>query len=1368
MPTEPRPDLDQPCRLVWHVRLPEATAPVRIGVAVQAHATLAHLRVALREAFPASARHTAVVVAGRRLDDSALLGHPPLLDGATLNLGDGAVPGARPTPLLSAHVVGGPDTGAVVDLPPGEHRIGRATEASIRLTDADVSRVHAVLRVQGPEVTVRDLGSSNGTRVEGVPVDVAPRTVPVGARLRVGGSTLVLRTADAVPAVVRADGRGHLLVNRPPAVATTHPTRTVAMPTPPNDPPPARLPLLAMALPAVLAGVLAAVLRSPTMLLFGLTSPLLVLGQWVADRRGRRKERRTAHAEYQRDRAQAEVDLADALATEAAWRLADEPDPAQLLGTARQPGARLWANDARRDGLRARVGLGVVEAHTTTTGTPDPVCRLGPVPVTVDLGVPGGVGLAGPRERVLGLAHALVGRLAVRYSPADLRIRVVHRSEDGRHWDWVGALPHAGTDDARDRIPTPSTPDSVDIPAAQRDWAGPRTLVIVDRAAEWRTDPALGRLLANGHRHGCAVLALDATPAHLPVEARTVVDLSEPTAYLRVAGHEPVEIDPDSVGPTWSGQVAQALAPLRDPAAALDLDSGPAPSDVSLLRLLRLDCPTTELLARRWRERPRSTALPLGVDGHGPVLVDLAADGPHALVGGTTGSGKSELLVSLVAGLAVLNRPDELVFVLVDYKGGAAFEGTRLLPHVVGLVTDLDAALTERALVSLGAELRRRERLLADHGAADLAAYQRSRGPAAPPVPRLVVVVDEFRALAQDLPDFVDGLVRIAALGRSLGLHVVVATQRPAGVVTADMRANLGLRIALRVRDGVDSLDVIDTVDAAGLPAASPGRAYLRTPDRGPTQLQTARVTGRTAAPTPVRITDIDGVPVVRRATGPTDLARLVAAAVDATRELGIEPIPSPWLSPLPDRLDAADLVATSGEAVLGLADDPAAQRQLPLTWSPRRDGALAVVGRPKSGRSSALRAVALALARAFSPTAVHLYAVHLGGLDGLPSLAHLGGVVRGDEPADVERLLALLAEPTAGPSDHAVQVLLVDDWERCHAALLAARRPTTSDALTALARAGPAGVVVVAAGDRSVFGGAGAAAFPGSIVLLPADPLDLALSGIPPRALPRDPPPGRAVDTRSGLIVQMAQPDLVAPQGDPWSPQGGRVHAAPLPRPLRPLPTDVDAADLHPTTTIPLPIAVGGPDLGPCGLDPSAGDRRVAVLGEPVTGRTTTLLTLAHVLTATGRPVALVTTDGGPHPPGTSVVHPSDADALVRLRRAHPALAVLVEDLPGLDEGPLAPVLAEIERILDEDDGMLVVAGSARRILESGLGLLARVARHGCGLLLGPGQPGDERALARAGIPACGTHRGRAVLVRRGRATAVQVARVRDPQSGG
>ncbi|MCH4209161.1 FtsK/SpoIIIE domain-containing protein [Bifidobacterium sp.] len=203
----------------------------------------------------------------------------------------------------------------------------------------------------------------------------------------------------------------------------------------------------------------------------------------------------------------------------------------------------------------------------------------------------------------------------------------------------------------------------------------------------------------------------------------------------------------------------------------------------------------------------------------GPFAIDLERQGPHALVAGTTGSGKSVLLQSWCLALALANPPDRVQFVFLDFKGGSAFARLEALPHVVGSVCDLDLNHAVRALLAVENELSRRERLVASHRAGDITGLRER--PAS-----LVIVVDEFHALSGQLPDYVGRLSRIASLGRSLGMHVIACTQNPLGQVSADMKANMSLNICLRVRDGLQSHELLGSAKAAAISPELPGIAY--------------------------------------------------------------------------------------------------------------------------------------------------------------------------------------------------------------------------------------------------------------------------------------------------------------------------------------------------------------------------------------------------------------------------------------------------------------------------------------------------------------------------------------------------------------
>ena len=317
-----------------------------------------------------------------------------------------------------------------------------------------------------------------------------------------------------------------------------------------------------------------------------------------------------------------------------------------------------------------------------------------------------------------------------------------------------------------------------------------------------------------------------------------------------------------------------------------------------------------------------SLASPIGVGAAGPVIVDLVRDGPHAVVGGTTGSGKSEFLISWILSIASRYPPESVTFMLVDFKGGASFAGVTGLPHAVGMISDLDERAATRALSSLEAEVRFRERTIAAAGVRSIEEL-----PAAVELPRLVIVVDEFASLVAGFPDLHALFSDLAARGRSLGMHLVLCTQRPAGVVRDAVLANSGLRLSLRVNNRADSQAVIGTDDAAALPATAKGRALVA-------------VWGETPIAVQVPLATLED-------------ARAIAAAYPDS------PTPRrPWRDPLPPLIPLAGL-SVPGAIPLGLADHPDEQDQPVAAWDPARDGHLLVVGATRSGKSTLLRTVA-------------------------------------------------------------------------------------------------------------------------------------------------------------------------------------------------------------------------------------------------------------------------------------------------------------------------------------------------------------------------------------------------------------------------
>ena len=832
-------------------------------------------------------------------------------------------------------VAGGLRAGRTVPLPPGGTvTVGRGAGNDLRLTDPEVSRRHLRVRLGADVLEVEDLCSRNGVIFSGYQINLAE--IKEGSVLQVGETVLSIRRAIPADALLRKDSDGTVWFNRPPRIPPAERVPEVHIPAKPDKPRGFHFPLASVILPLVAAG--ACYLWFPGsayFLIFLALSPLMAIASLISDRRSGRKEYRTTLKEYEKRLEAARNRLTELAVAEELITRAAEPDPALTIRIATGPSHRLFERrPTDPDFLRLRFGLAdrPVLARLTGPGAEeeDPVL-VRRVPLSVDLREAGVVGAAGPRADVLAMSRAVLAQTAAMHAPHDLGVVVLAGAEREADWQWAAKLPHTlphapemacwrmfgiGRAAAEARLA-----ELTKLPAGYR-----QVLLVIDGARALRDLPGLSTLLSTGPERGIFALCLDESPASLPAECRATVVLHS-RATLTVPGIDPVEeIIPDGVDARAASAVAAALGPLRVLGARMG-DGDGLPDRVRYLPLAGID-PSSDAVMARWRAQPegRSTRVLIGVGQSGPVEVDLKRDGPHALIAGTSGAGKSELLQTLVAGLALNNLPDALNFVLVDYKGGSAFAECAGLPHRAGFITDLDGHLANRALTSLTAELKRREHLLAQAGAKDIEDYWSATGGAAGwgvggrdqqrRLPRLVIVIDEFASLAEEIPEFVTGVVGIGMRGRSLGIHVVLATQRPGGVVNAEIRANINLRVCLRVTSTGESTDVIDSPEAARISRLHPGRAYLRTGHSDLSVFQAARIgwplsTVDVPPPIePVRVTAL-GHPKPKTTetadTELTDLTALVMAMQDAATMAGVTAPPGPWLPPLPDVIHRGD-----------------------------------------------------------------------------------------------------------------------------------------------------------------------------------------------------------------------------------------------------------------------------------------------------------------------------------------------------------------------------------------------------------------------------------------------------------------------------
>ena len=1104
-----------------------------------------------------------------------------------------------PAPAASAawelRVIAGPAAGSVLPIAAAV-TLGRDPGCDLVLDDREVSRRHAEVSVDSAGLlTVRDLGSTNGLAVDGVPVGDHAVPLAPGARVTVGESLVVALPRRADPAaLVRGPGAA-LLFNRPPrARPPERPAVIIEAPAPPAAAERGKIPLVTVLVPVALGAVLFLTMpSSPQYLLLMAMSPLMVVGNLVSERRGGRRRHRRAVRDHAGAVLELQQAITDAVAAEEEARRAAAPDPAELLGRATLPSTRLWERrGGDPDGLLLRVGLADLTSDITVRpaiGPPEPSPVVRQVPVTVSLDEVGVLGLAGARGPTLGLTRWLVGQAATLMTPGDLTVVLLTQPTTLDQWQWLRWLPHArsaATDPtcrvlvgADDQSQAARVADLVQLVASRQSGRRSgvpydRVLVVLDGARDLRQIPGLAGVLSDGPAVGVLAVCRDDQERLLPQECSSVAVFDAGSASRLTLRHSSTieDVLADQVSCAWAETLARGLAGLDD-ASRTGAAGTELPVALALLDLVGLGRPTAAAVADHWRDCGASTRAVLGAGADGPLWVDLSADGPHALVAGTTGSGKSELLQTLVASLAIANRPDALNFVLIDYKGGAAFRDCARLPHTVGLVTDLDGRLTERALASLTAELRHRERVLAEHAAKDIEAlWSRAAGP--PPLARLVIVIDEFATLVEELPDFVRGLVGIAQRGRSLGIHLVLATQRPGGVVSPDIRANTNLRICLRVTQTAESADVIDAPDAGEILAGLPGRGFLRTGAGALQAFQAARVGGASGPSGVSAATSVEELPfaalirplarAAETAVGDvvTDLSRLVDAVCAAHLAGGLPAPRRPWLDPLPELLTVASVPASDADLPLGLVDLPTLQQRRPYGLRLADAGHLLVVGAQRSGRSAVLQTLAGGVATSWSADDLHLYGLDFGNqaLAPLAGLPHCGAIVHRDQPERLERLLVrLLAEVQSrqallaadGFADLAEQrlmappaerlpwmLLLVDRWEGLVQAYQDVDMGRRIEDLLTLLREGPAvGLRAVVTADRSGLLGRLPSVMPDKLVLRLSERADYALADIPLREVPSAPPPGRGLVVGAGEHRTLHEVQIALLTSDPAGP---------------------------------------------------------------------------------------------------------------------------------------------------------------------------------------------------------------------------------------
>lgn len=686
------------------------------------------------------------------------------------------------------------------------------------------------------------------------------------------------------------------------------------------------------------------------------------------------------------------------------------------------------------------------------------------VPVGISLLENKTVGIFGHTTANENLLRALIIQMIALHSYDELKLMLITDEASAERWDFMRIIPHIWSDDRQTRFLAVNANEikelSVCIEKELLNSDGgnrenvlkpPYYVVICTDIKLAQRCEALQQLISGKGNYDASVLLSAVRQQDLPKETRLMISTEEATAKLfsrEDTNRRHLEFAVDTVNETVLPSISRDIANIE---LELSGQRYQLPGMLSFLEMFHVGKIEYLNSLSRWRENNpvKSLQTPIGVDTSGEAfLLDLHEKyhGPHGLVAGMTGSGKSEFIITYILSLAVNYHPDEVAFILIDYKGGGlagAFEdaerGIRL-PHLAGTITNLDGASVKRSLISIQSELRRRQaifnkaRRIANEGTMDIYKYQQMYREklVTEPVPHLFIISDEFAELKTQQPEFMEQLISAARIGRSLGVHLILATQKPSGVVDDQIWSNSKFRVCLKVQDRADSQDMIKCSDAAEI--SQTGRFYLQVGFNELFALGQSAWCGADYFPAEtverpmdnsVQIVDDLGRTVLnikpaskRASSGIKQIVGIIKYLSDLAKDEHISQRPL-WLPAIPQKLYLEDLECKYGvssasgflDPIVGEYDDPFDQKQNVLTVPLSQDGNCLVYGSVGNGKTEFLSVLAYSLLRHHTAEDLNLYIMDFGSetLRVFEKAPQVGGVMSGNDTEKILNFLKML-----------------------------------------------------------------------------------------------------------------------------------------------------------------------------------------------------------------------------------------------------------------------------------------------------------------------------------------------------------------------
>ncbi|MGN1402255.1 MAG: type VII secretion protein EssC [Bacillus sp. (in: firmicutes)] len=667
------------------------------------------------------------------------------------------------------------------------------------------------------------------------------------------------------------------------------------------------------------------------------------------------------------------------------------------------------------------------------------------VPLAIQLSS-GSIGLVGKHSIVMNELHQLIGQLVFFHSYHDIRLVAIFKEEEYEQWKWMKWLPHFQlpysyakgfiyNESTRDQLLT-SIYQSVRERDLDEDKDKKRFLphfvfIVSDR--NLIAEHVIMEYLEGKHTNvGISTIFVSDTKENLTENLHTLVQYindreGEILIENRKAVHTPFTLD--TYTSEGNERFARTLGSLKHMVGM----NNSIPELVTFLQMFDTRDVNDLRIEEKWLSNQSSDSLsvPIGLKGKtDKVILNLheKAHGPHGLVAGTTGSGKSELLQTYILSMAVHFHPHEVAFLLIDYKGGGMALPFKNMPHLLGTITNIEGSrnFSNRALASINSELKKRQRLFGAHNVNHIDDYTElyKQGTAKTALPHLFLICDEFAELKNEEPEFIKELVSAARIGRSLGVHLILATQKPGGVIDNQIWSNARFRIALKVQDENDSREILKNGDAANITAT--GRGYLQV---GNNELYELFQSAWSGAPYAVDtfagedevalITDLGLVQLSDVKAEPkakldkkSEIEVVVDQIQSVQQRLGIKKLPSPWLPPLEERLYVEGPISQDGKQFeIALKDEPEKQLQSHYAYQWIHDGSIIIFGSSGYGKSTTAMTLLLQFAKAYSPKDLHYYIFDFGNGTLLPlkPLRHTADYFRIDEERKIDKFLAFM-----------------------------------------------------------------------------------------------------------------------------------------------------------------------------------------------------------------------------------------------------------------------------------------------------------------------------------------------------------------------